>query len=120
MTNAEKKALVKDMTIEDIISYCKENNQTAWLSAKMEETVTRKHYPYVKEKDPKTGKLKCKLDENGKKIVDYTKPPKLHTQPIGFMEIKRDFIVKFMPELLCAPKEKPVSMRDKLAAALEG
>jgi hypothetical protein len=117
MTAAEKRQLVKDMSIEDIIDYCKENNHLSWLESKMSEKVVRKHYPYVKERDPQTGKLRCKLDENGKRILDYSKPPKQHEQPIGFIEIKTAFIDEFMPELKAPKKEKPVSMLDKLKAA---
>ena len=121
LTEKEKKQIVKDMTIDHIIAWCKKNEQLPWLSAKMNEKVERKHYPYVKELDPTTGKLKCKLDENGKRIVDYTKPPRTKQIPIGFMEIKRDFIDKFMPELK-APKKavETVSMADKLKAAMGG
>ena len=118
LTEAEKKQIVKDMTIDHIIAWCKKNNQLPWLSAKMEETVERKHYPYVMEKDA-NGKLKCKLDENGKRIVDYTKPPRTKKVAIGFMEIKRDFIDQFMPELKAPKKEAvSVSMADKLKAAM--
>jgi hypothetical protein len=121
LTEKEKKQIVKDMTIDHIIAWCKKNDQLPWLKAKMSEKVERKHYPYVKEKDPVTGKLKCKLDENGKRIPDYTKPPRIHHIDIGFMEIKRDFIDTFMPELKAPKKEKTsVSMADKLKAALEG
>lgn len=121
LTAEERKEIVESMTIDDIINWCKENNQLPWLAAKMEEKVERKHYPYVKEKDPKTGKLKCKKDENGKRIVDYTKPPRTTQIKIGFMEIKTAFIAKFMPELQ-APKKavETVTMADKLKAAMEG
>lgn len=119
LSTAEKKRIVRDMTIDHIIAWCKNNNALPWLEAKMSETVERKHYPYVKERDA-NGKLKCKLDENGKRIPDYSKPPKIHTQPIGFMEIKTAFIREFMPGLIVGKKTAPAAtMADKLRAALE-
>lgn len=120
LTEKERKQFIKDLDIDRIIELCKKNGELAWLEAKMQEKVTRKHYPYVKEKDPVTGKLRCKLDENGCRIVDYTKPPKTTTIPIGFMEIKTAFIDTFMPELKAPKKEKAPTMADKLKAAKEG
>lgn len=121
LTKEEKKAIVKDMTIDHIIAWCKKNGQLKWLEKKMSETVTREYYGYVKEKDPETGKMRCVKDEYGKKIIDRSKPPRRKTQPIGFMEIKRDFIEKFMPELKVGePKAAAPSMMDKLKAAKEG
>lgn len=119
LTKEEKKAIVKEMKIEHIISWCKANNQLPWLEKKMQETVTREFYPYLKVRDEETGKMVCAKDEYGQRIIDRSKPPRRKTISIGFMEIKKDFINKFLPGLHYAePKEAKVSMKDKLSAAL--
>ena len=71
------------MKIDDIISWCKENEQTAWL--KKEATKT---YP----------------TSNGKK------------RKVTFIELKKAFAEKFMPEILPVAKEKKPTMFDKIAA----
>ena len=59
------------MKIEDIISWCKANNEVAWLKA-----TAAKTYPI----------------EGG-------------TRKITFIELKLEFVTKFMPEI--APQKKP-------------
>ena len=120
MSNKEKAEFVKSLDMDAIIFWCKNNNQLPWLEAKTNETVVREYYGYLKAPDPKDGKLRCVKDEYGKRIIDRSKPPRRKVEPIGFMEIKRDFIATFMPELLTEKKTDPkISMKDKLIMALE-
>jgi hypothetical protein len=116
----KEKEFVKSLDLDAIIYWCKNNNQLPWLEAKMEETVTREYYGYLKAPDPETGKMKCVLDEYGHRIIDRSKPPRRKTAPIGFMEIKRDFLAEFMPHLVPEkPKSEKLSMKDKVRAAME-
>jgi hypothetical protein len=120
LSDKEKVAFVKSLDLDAIIHWCKEHNELSWLEAKMNETVTREYYGYLKVKDPKTGKMVCAKDEYGKRIIDRSKPPRRKTAAIGFMEIKRDFIDKFMPELRVEKEESDtLTMKEKLAAALK-
>ncbi len=120
MTNKEKAAFVKSLDTNAIIHWCKENNQLDWLEKKMSETVTREYYGYLKAPDPVTGKMKCVKDEYGKRIIDRSKPPRRKSSPIGFMEIKRDFIEKFMPELKVEKDPSTtLTMKQKMEAALK-
>ncbi len=121
MTNKEKAEFVKALDLDKIITWCTRNNQLPWLEAKMNETVTREYYGYLKAVDPKDGKLRCVKDENGKRIIDRSKPPRRKVEPIGFMEIKRDFIDTFMPQMRIekADTAPTLSMKDKLRLALE-
>ncbi len=119
LTPAEKKQIVKDMDMDKIIAWCKKNGQLAWLEKKMSETVTREYFPYLKAPDPETGKMRCVLDEYGKRIIDRSKPPRRKSAPIGFMEIKTAFINEFMPELKTGKaKSNNSTMAAKLKAAL--
>lgn len=88
---------VKSIKIEDIIEWCKENNQTEWLKEIAATKVPHKVYPK-------------KVNENGKKVADYSAEPTTKMQKITFIEIKAAFINKFMPELAPTKKEKKVTM----------
>lgn len=79
----------KEMTIDYIIDWCKENNQIEWLKAENAKT-------FPVEGTTKKGKPK--------------KPRK-----ITLLEIKRNFVEKFMPELLPQEKPKKETFRDKIA-----
>ena len=73
----------KKMTINDIIDWCKANNEVEWLKAEVNKTITK----------------------DGK------------TRDITFIEIKKDFATKFMPEILPVPtKAKKPTMKDLIAA----
>lgn len=121
MTNKEKVEFVKALDLDKIITWCTRNNQLPWLEAKMNEKVTREYYGYLKVKDPNTGKMVCAKDEYGKRIIDRSKPPRRKTQPIGFMEIKKDFIDTFMPQMRVekANTTPALTMQEKLKLALE-
>lgn len=88
----------KTMNIDDIIAWCKENNQVEWLKAEAAKKTTKKIYP---------------KGADGKK--DKTATPTLVSQPITFVEIKMDFVNKFMPEI--APKKQhKANMFERIAA----
>lgn len=91
----------QDMSIEDIIQWCKDNNQVAWLKETASQKVEYKVYPRVK--------------ENGRWRTDKTGEPKIEMRPISFIQIKIAFVNKFMPEI--APKaKKKESMYDRIMA----
>lgn len=73
----------KDMTIEDIIAWCKDNKQVDWL----------------KEAAAKTYKT-----EDGKE------------RRISFIELKLEFVKKFMPEIAPKAQAKKPSMYDLIKA----
>jgi hypothetical protein len=76
----------KKMTFNDIVEWCKANNQVEWLKKEVETIV-------VDEKDG----------------VEFERD-------ISFIEIKRDFAEKFMPEIAPQKKPKKPSMKDIVAA----
>jgi hypothetical protein len=98
----------ENMSIEFIINWCKENGQVAWLKAKAKEQTTYKVYPRKKVVDEATGKAKM--------VADKTAAPKVEKRQISFIQIKRDFVAKFMPELLPKAAEKKPSMYDLIDA----
>lgn len=105
----------QSMNINDIIAWCKENNQVEWLKATMNTKVPYTQYPRKKV---------VKLDENGMVVVNkkgkvmYTtvadksqKPTKVMRKP-NFMHIKNAFVEKFMPEIKPVAKAKEPNMYD--------
>lgn len=92
----------KTMTINDIISWCQANNQVAWLKAEAAKMVPCKVYP--------------KVEVNGKKVTDKNAEPTIEMRPITFIQIKMDFVNKFMPEIAPAKKALKPSMYDLIAA----
>ena len=94
----------KDMKIEDIIFWCVENNQKEWLKAEAAKKMPFKVYPRVKVKN-EDGTYSWK--------VDKTKEPTIEERPISFIQLKLNFVNKFLPELAPKAKEK-VSMYDKI------
>ena len=92
----------KDINIEYIINYCKEHNEVAWLKAKAsEKTIQKRH----------TGKIKG-LNKAGKEVwlVDKNSPKEEIKTNITFIEIKRAFAEKFMPEILPKAEKSPKSI----------
>lgn len=111
-----KEMLFQDITLDDIVEYCKANNQTEWLKALAAQTTEYKIYP--KKRVPQ-------LDENGNPILtkkgtpkmvsvaDYDKEPKVEVKPISFIEIKTAFAEKFLEK---KAKPKKPNMYDKIKA----
>lgn len=89
------------ITIDDIIAYCKEHGQVKWLKEVASRKVEYKVYP--------------KIEKNGKMVSDKKAEPTIEMRPISFIQIKIEFVNKFMPEI--APKaQKKESMYDKIMA----
>lgn len=92
----------KTMTINDIIAWCKANNQIEWLKAEGAKMVDYKVYP--------------KVMKDGKKVVDKSATPTIEKRPISFIQIKNDFVNMFMPEIAPKNKESKPSMYDLIKA----
>lgn len=95
------------MSIEDIISWCKANNEVAWLKEIASKQTECKVYPRKKI-----------TNEEGKvvSVADKSKEPTIEKRPISFIEIKTAFVEKFMPEIAPKKKEKKPSMYDLIKA----
>jgi hypothetical protein len=92
----------KDMCLDDVIAWCKANNQVAWLKEEAAKEVPTKKYPRVK-------------NAEGKSVADKSAEPIIEVRPISFIQLKYEFCKKFMPELLPQGSSKK-SMREKIAA----
>lgn len=97
----------KTMSIEDIIAWCKDNNQVEWLKKIAAKKTECKVYPRKKV-----------VNEKGKKVsvADKSQKPTIEKRPISFVEIKYEFAKKFMPEIMPKAKEKKASMYDMIAS----
>ena len=91
------------MKIEDIIKWCQENNQVEWLKKEAAKKVEVKVYPKVK-------------NEKGKMVQDKTQAP-IGTKEVNipYVELKNNFVNKFMPELAPKANAKKPSMYDMIA-----
>ena len=96
----------KSMKIEDIIKWCQENNEVEWLKKTASQKTKCEVYPRMKV-----------VNEKGKtvSVADKSKEPKIEERPISFIEIKKAFAEKFMPEIAPAKAKKP-SMYDLIAS----
>ena len=90
----------KNMTIDDIIDWCVANGETEWLKRKANEKKACKVYP------------RKKVD--GKSVADKTAEPKIEKRPISFIQLKIDFVDKFMPEIAPEKKSKEPTFYDKI------
>ena len=106
----------KDLKIEDIIEWCKKNDQVAWLKEKSNETVAVERHTGRKPKVDENGNI-C-LNKKGHPIyvVDKASPKKTDKAKITFVQLKYEFCKKFMPEILPKKtKEEKKSMYDLIA-----
>lgn len=87
----------KTMNLDDIINWCQANNQIEWLKAEAARMMPCKVYP---------------KGENGKK--DKSAKPSVEMRPITFIQIKTDFVNKFMPEIAPQKKMRAPSMYDRI------
>lgn len=90
----------KNMTIDDIIDWCVANGETEWLKRKANEKKACKVYP------------RKKVD--GKSVADKTAEPKIEKRPISFIQLKIDFVDKFMPEIAPEKKSKEPTFHDRI------
>ena len=103
------------MTIDDIIKWCQENNQVAWLKEEAAQVVKVKVYPRHKiEKTytKKDGTTYTRLVS----VADKSQPYTLEEHPITFPQIKSDFANKFMPDLIKNKEPKTPSIQELIAA----
>lgn len=89
----------KNLTLNDIIKYCQEHNEVAWLKATAAKEVPYKVYPRIK--------------VDGKMVVDKSQEPKVEMRPISFIQLKTEFLTHFK---LAAPAQpKKPTMYDIIA-----
>ena len=83
----------KNITFEDILAYCQENNEVEWLKKYAATPI-------------------AVLDEEKNPVLDEDGNPK--TRPITFIDLKLAFVDKYMKEI--APKREPKkpSMFDRI------
>lgn len=94
-----KKIEFKDIKINDIVNWCKANNQIEWLKEECAKTTTVERYPRIKVWDEKKQKYVSKADK--------TQKPTYEEVPITFVEVKRDFMATFFPEEVVGKQKKP-------------
>ena len=87
----------KKIVFTDIEKYCEENNQNEWLYNALATKVEKKVYPTGADGKP-----------------DKTATPTIELHEITFVELKRLFCEKFMPELVPEKKTKKNQMQKKL------
>lgn len=102
MAKAKERLDYKKLNIEQIIEWCKEHGEVAWLKDIASQKVECKVYPKVK-------------NAEGKLVTDKKAEPVIEERPITFIQIKIAFCEKFMPEIMPKKKEK-VSMYDLINA----
>lgn len=94
-----------------IIDWCKENKQVAWLKAKSKEMVEVKVYP-------RKTVVKTRADGTTYKasVADKSQPYTIEKKPINFIQLKRDFCLEFMADIVPkAKEEKKPTMYDIIA-----
>jgi hypothetical protein len=98
-----------ELTFDDIYAWCEANGEDKliWLLETSETKTTIKVYP-----------RKTIINEDGSKssVADKTKPQTEKETTYTLPMIRKEFIAKFMPELIKEPKETKPNMRTKLAA----
>lgn len=98
-----KEYIYRDLKIEDIIEWCVEHKEVKWLKEKAKEQQEFEVYP--------------KVEKDGKMVADKTQQPTKEMRPISFVQLKKDFAEKFMPEI--APSKKKKKTMFDLIAELE-
>lgn len=95
------------MSIEEIIEWCKDNGEVAWLKKEAAKKVECKVYP-----------RKTVINEKGKKVskADKSQTPKIEKRPISFIQLKNNFVDKFMPEIRPVAQAAEPTMYDKIKA----
>lgn len=92
----------RKITLVNIKDYCKENKQDKWLKDKLSTPVAVKVYP--------------KIEKDGKMVADKKAEPTVEMQKISFIQLKNDFVDKFMPEIKPEKKAKGLTMESLLAS----
>lgn len=108
---------LKELTIEDIIKFCKEHDSIEWLKETASKQVEYKVYPKIKV--PKIDKKTGEQARNAKGELlytvtsDKTKEPTIEMRDISFIQLKSEFIAHFA---LGEPKKKKLTMYEMIAA----
>lgn len=108
----------KDLSIDNIIDWCKAHGKVEWLKTISQTKVEVKKYP--RKKEVKIGKDgKPELTKNGKSVkmvsvADKSQPPVIEKKRITFVQIKKAFAEEFAPDILPVAKSKGLNMYDKL------
>jgi len=89
-----------------IENWCDTHGQSEWLDSKVLEDVIVDVYPYIEY---------TKKDGTKGRKYDKTQQPTKKTRPISFLQVKDEFITKFMPEVKPQAKAQPLTMRQKRA-----
>ena len=97
----------KSLNIDEITTWCVNNNQVEWLKEEVAKTTMEKRYPRVKVWDEAKQKYVSKADKS--------KKPVMVEVPITFVEVKKDFMEKFFPEAIVGDKKKKPTFHDKIA-----
>lgn len=84
----------KNVKIEDVINWCKENGQVKWLKETASKQVEQKRYPRVKGAD-------------GKYHADKTAEPHIVITPITTFQVITEWRRKFFPESFTGKEKKP-------------
>lgn len=104
----------EDITLEYIEKWCVENNQIDWLiEISGTKTIQKRHTGRIQKRDVNGNAV---LNKNGKPvwIVDKNSPTIEVEIAITFIEIKKAFCEKFMPELAPKAKENKLSLHERL------
>lgn len=93
------------MSIDEIIEWCQENGEVAWLKKEAAKKVEVKVYP-----------RKTVINEEGRKVskADKTQAPKIEKRPISFIQLKINFVDKFMPEIRPTAAAAEPNMYDRI------
>jgi hypothetical protein len=103
---ASKSVNYKNIKIDDIIAWCKENKKVDWLKETAAKQVPCKVFP----------KKTIEVDGKKKTVADKSATPTTELRPITFIQIKRAFFEEFFPEMIPVAKDKKPSMYDKISA----
>ena len=108
----------KTMNINDIIDWCKEHDELEWLKKAAASKTVCEVYPKTKvaKKDEDGNVLYTK---KGKvryvSVADKSKKPTTKSVPITFVELKKAFCERYMPEIIPTAKEKKESFHKLIA-----
>lgn len=116
---ANNKVQYKEIDLPFIIGWCQAHNQIAWLKEAAQQEVEYKVYPRKKVPavDEITGEPKLTAKGKVKYVskADKTQEPKVEKKLITFVQLKMQFVERFMPDIM--PKaEKKETMYDIIAA----
>ena len=106
----------KTMNIQDIVDWCKANNEVDWLKAEAAKKVVTERYTQRKQKVDKDGNPILNKAGNPIWVVDKTSPKEKVSQPISFVQLKYDFCRQFMPDIIPVAKDKEPTMFEIIAA----